>query len=415
LEIEELILMLPAIMPAPSGANAMGVPRPESETAGKTAGMPAKGARYGFIDLLRGIALVVMIETHIVNSYLPDASRHNPFFFWLTFLNGLVAPTFLFATGFSIMLLGSRQWEEWLRFSLPFWKQMRRLGFIMLVAYFAHLHDYKLSRYLHPSSNAWAETLQVDILQCIVVSLLAIHLLIFLLRKREVFAWCAGALAVIVAFLTPWMWSIDFIGKIPLALALFLNPHHISLFPLFPWTCFVLAGSCLSYFFLKAVEQKRDESTMKYVMGAGCALIAGCLLLRQVPFTLPGHVNFFTTSPLYVFVRLGCVMIICSLLYMLEKKLGWRPRPLLTAGQESLLVYGAHLWFIFGILRGKYLGSILGKEAGYLWCMAVSVAVIILMLWLAKQWHSLKANHPRLVRLAQAAAIVIITAVFLLR
>src|SRR5512137_1624649 len=97
---------------------------------------PAKAPRYGFIDLLRGFALVVMVETHVMNAYLPLAlKKGSEFFFWLAFTNGLVAPTFLFATGFSIVLLGNNQWENWLHFRPSFWRQMRRLGFITLVAY----------------------------------------------------------------------------------------------------------------------------------------------------------------------------------------------------------------------------------------------------------------------------------------
>src|SRR5512137_2912510 len=92
---------------------------------------PRTGAkRYGFVDLLRGFAMVVMIETHVMNAYLPMAlKRGSEFFFWLSFVNGLVAPTFLFAAGFSLILQGNIQWENWLRLRLPFWRQMRRLGF----------------------------------------------------------------------------------------------------------------------------------------------------------------------------------------------------------------------------------------------------------------------------------------------
>ncbi len=46
------------------------------------------------------------------------------------------------------------------------------------------------------------------------------------------------------------MWSIDFIPHLPLSVALFLNPHGISLFPLFPWTAFVLVGACAGQLFL---------------------------------------------------------------------------------------------------------------------------------------------------------------------
>ena len=74
--------------------------------------------RYGFIDLLRGFALVVMIETHVVNAYLPLAlKKGSTFFFWLAFTNGLVAPAFLFASGFSLVLQSNHQWDNWLSLS----------------------------------------------------------------------------------------------------------------------------------------------------------------------------------------------------------------------------------------------------------------------------------------------------------
>jgi uncharacterized membrane protein len=377
--------------------------------------MATKAPRYGFIDLLRGIALVFMIETHVVLAYLPETSRHNAFFFWLSYVNGLVAPAFLFASGFSIILSGGRKWEDWLRFRLPFWHQMRRLGFIALIGYFLHAPALKLSSYLNASSSFWLEALQVDILHCIVASLLLIHLLIFVLRKRGAFALCSGTLALAVSFLTPWMWSFDFAGRIPLALALFLNPHHTSLFPLFPWLSFVLWGSCLSHYFLKAADRKHDHDLMKLAFIAGVALILCGLLLKQVSYNLPGVVDFYTTSPLYVIIRLGWVMIVCSLLYAAEKKLDWHPKLLTVAGQESLLVYGAHLLLIFAVLRGKRFGPILGTEAGYLWCATVSVLIIALMLWLAWQWHRMKAFHPDFAKFVQAASVAIAIVVFLMR
>jgi len=74
--------------------------------------LPAKAPRYAFVDLLRGFALVMMIETHVCNAYLPFAlKKGSEFFFWLSFVNGLVAPAFLFASGFSIVLQSNSQWE----------------------------------------------------------------------------------------------------------------------------------------------------------------------------------------------------------------------------------------------------------------------------------------------------------------
>jgi hypothetical protein len=293
---------------------------------------------------------------------------------------------------------------------------MRRLGFISLVGYYSHLQHFKLSKYLSPGDpNLWPKTLQVDILQCIVVSLLVVHVLIFILRDKKLLPWGTALLCAIAALATPWMWAQDFRTKIPLFLALFLNPHGMSLFPIFPWICFILAGSCASSLFLKSVERRRESRYFLAITLLGILMIAGGLLLRRAPFSLPGRASFYTTSPLYVGIRIGCVLIICALLYGLEKAARWAPELIRLAGQESLLVYGVHLWVIFGFLRGKSMSAILGLEAGYGRCFLMSGIIILLMLWLAKGWHILKKNHLHFVKLAQAITILIMIAVFLLR
>jgi uncharacterized membrane protein len=380
--------------------------------------VPARPAvRYGFVDLLRGFAMVVMIETHVMNAYLPMAlKKGSSFFFGLSFVNGLVAPTFLFAAGFSLVLQGNIQWENWLHLRLPFWRQMRRLGFIGLVAYNTHLQGFSLSRYLKHWNDRpmWDRTLQVDVLQCIVVSLLFVHLLIFVLRKKALLPWGLGLIALCVAFSTPLIWARDFTSSLPLSLALFLNPHGISLFPIFPWICFVLAGSFAASLFLKSVEASNIHRFMSIIACLGILMISAGLLLRNVPYTLPGYVNFYTTSPLYSMIRIGCVLLFMAMLYRLEAKGRWIPKPIQLAGQESLLVYGVHLWVIFGLLRGKGLGPLLGKEMGYLACFLLSAVIIAAMLLLAKYWHALKKNHPSFIRRAQAVVVFLMMAVFLL-
>ena len=379
---------------------------------------PAKAPRYGFIDLLRGFALVVMVETHVMNAYLPLAlKKGSEFFFWLAFTNGLVAPTFLFATGFSIVLQANNQWENWLHFRPSFWRQMRRLGFITLVAYYSHLQGFRWSRYLAEWNdyNFWARSLKVDVLQCIVVSLLVVMALIFILRKKNLLPWAALLLAVAVALATPWMWAQDFRDKLPLSLVLFLNPHGTSLFPIFPWIVFVLVGSSICCFFLRSVEKLRAAAFMRKIAGLGALLIVCGLLLRSAPYTLPGYVNFYTTSPLYAMIRIGCVLICCFLLYRLEIGGRWIPRLIQAAGQESLLVYGVHLWIIFGLLRGSVMAPFLGQQMGYPGCFALSFVIVVFMLYLAKYYHILKKNYPDRVRQAQVVIVIAMIFIFFLR
>jgi uncharacterized membrane protein len=403
-----------------SAAKGMQVPSGNAVQPGDRAPLlPASSSkhhRYSFIDLLRGLAVLVMVETHVVNAYIPADLRHNSFFFWLTFVNGLVAPSFLFAAGMSIFLQANRYWDSWLHFKKPFWMQMRRLGFIVLAAYYMHLQDFRLSRYLIAEApRFWERTFQVDVLQCIVASLLLIHLLIVLFRKPALFVWSAGALAVLASLVTPIMWAKDFRTIIPLPLALFLNPHGVSLFPLFPWICFVLAGSCISYLFLQSVAVQRDALLIGWVLIAGVAMVLAGLMLRAVPYTLPGYANFYTTSPLYVAIRIGCVLIICSTLYWLEKFRSWAPKFLLLAGQESLLIYVFHLLAIYAFLRGRFMRSIMGAEMGYFGCFALSGILILLILGLAWLWHGLKVRFPKSAKLILALTVPITMIAFLLR
>jgi uncharacterized membrane protein len=378
-------------------------------------GGKAGGQRYGFVDLLRGFALVVMIETHVVNAYLPAALRRGEFYFWLSFVNGLVAPSFLFASGFSIVLQARRKWEDWLQLGPAFWKQMRRMGFILLVAYFIHIPDFGLRKFLVAHDPAfWKRAFQVDVLQCIVISLLAIDALILLTRKRGVFFWAAASVGVAAALATPWIWTQDFTTRWPIFLAMFLNPHGVSLFPLFPWISFALAGSCAAHLFLNAVEKRADSRLMQRSLCIGAAAIACGWLARALPLFSAWNVGYYITSPLYVLVRLGCVVILCAGLYAMEKRLGWVPGAIRLAGQESLLVYTLHLMLIFSVLRGKPVASLLGLEAGYAACFLMSAAIIVLMLWLAGIWHNLKRNHPRVARASLAALVGINLILFLL-
>jgi uncharacterized membrane protein len=379
----------------------------ESPGSKSTDPAPArKNERYAFVDLLRGIALIVMVETHVINAYLPMADRKNPFFFWLSFVNGLVAPSFLFASGFSLVIQAQRRWQDWINLRAPFWKQMRRLGFILLVAYYMHLPHFGLSKFLTQHDLPfWKAAFQVDVLQCIVISLVFANLLMIATRKPGRFLWAAALMATFAALVTPWMWAQNFVGRVPLFLAMFLNQNGQSLFPIFPWISFVLSGCCAGHLFLSAASLREDS---KYMMRAFLIAVAGigvALFLRSIPALNFWNVNFYTTSPLYVAIRIGCVLMICAGLYFLEKKLGWVPQAVRLAGQESLLVYCFHLVLIFSVLRRSQVTPYLSRQLGYAGCFALSAVLIVLMILSAHGWHAWKKNHPRSARLTLAAMV----------
>jgi len=82
--------------------------------------------RCDWIDQLRGWAVLVMIEVHCTNLWLELRLRPE----WLNYINGLVAPSFLMAAGFSLVLSTFRP-DGTLR---PFHESGRRYAFILVCA-----------------------------------------------------------------------------------------------------------------------------------------------------------------------------------------------------------------------------------------------------------------------------------------
>jgi hypothetical protein len=164
-----------------------------------------------------------------------------------------------------------------------------------------------------------------------------------------------------------------------------------------------------------AVGEGRDARYMIHASWVALAVVGGALVARELPLFSAWRVGFYATSPLYMLIRLGCVLILCAGLYAMEKRLHWVPRAIRLAGQESLLVYGAHLLLVFSVLRRSLVASILGRQAGYGGCLLLSAVLILLMLGLARLWHGWKRDNPRFAKLILIAVVGINAIVFLLR
>jgi uncharacterized membrane protein len=87
---------------------------------------PQRSTRFEFIDLLRGWSVFVMIETHVFNAILlPELKDQTPFKI-LTFINGLVAPSFLFCAGMALAVTLQRKWDVYTNLQRPLWRYLFR-------------------------------------------------------------------------------------------------------------------------------------------------------------------------------------------------------------------------------------------------------------------------------------------------
>ncbi|MDL1893413.1 DUF1624 domain-containing protein, partial [Sphingobacteriales bacterium CHB3] len=194
-----------------------------------------KSRRVEYIDLLRGWAVLVMIETHVMNATLTNEIFESDFFRWIKFANGLVAPSFLFASGLAYAVTTRRKLSDYLSFGPALYKQIRRLLFVVMIGYLLHIPKFNFRQIITETTElSWQIFFQADVLQCIGVSLLLIQLLLLLFRTERRLYVAVTGLAMLIPFVTPFIWGIDFREILPLPLAGYMNGIHFPQFPGFP-------------------------------------------------------------------------------------------------------------------------------------------------------------------------------------
>ena len=383
--------------------------------------------RCDWIDQLRGWAVIVMIEVHVVNVYLHAGLRPD----WLNYLNGLVAPSFTMAAGYSLVISTFRT-DGTLR---PFWPDTaRRLGFILLCAYALHAPGITAADWtvLNTAQKA-RELFKIDVLQCIVFSLLILQLLARLVRNPRVFTGLALGIAVFVPLVAPHMWAHGVADGLWLPIRGLFNGNTdrgvSALFPLFPWIAFPAFGAFLGGLYrhlrVEPVNGRARWSEPRFL--AGLAVLGGLLLAwgasRQQTWLWGGQwlqengtwmlhsqTGAFTYAELgaianttlpSVAARAGWILLGGALMGAIELvRPRWNgPNPVKAASAESLLLYMLHLNMIFSVLLAPAVIGLTGWGWGSLgWpgTLLMTALIIGLNLWAGVAWQRVRQTPERM-------------------
>jgi uncharacterized membrane protein len=383
--------------------------------------------RCDWIDQLRGWAVIVMIEVHAVNVWLHPGLRPD----WLNYLNGLVAPSFTMAAGYSLVISTFRL-DGTLR---PFWPDTaRRLGFILLCAYALHAPGFSAADWtLLNTAQKARELFKIDVLQCIVFSLLILQGLARLVRNPKVFTGLALVIAIFVPLVSPHLWAHGVADGMWLPIRGLFNGNSDrgmnALFPLFPWIAFPAFGAFLGGLYrhlrVEPVEGRARWSESRFLGGLavlGAVLLAwgaatqhtwlwgGQWLQENGVWMLHSQSGAFTFSELTaisnttlpsVAGRLGCILLggaAMGALELLRPK--WRgANPVKAASAESLLLYMLHLNLIFGVLLAPAVIAITGLgwgSLGWTGTLLLTASIIALNLWAGVAWQRVRQTPERM-------------------
>ena len=369
--------------------------------------------RYVYIDLLRGWAVLVMIEVHVVNAFLLPELRTPEWFKFLNFINGLVAPSFLFVSGFSFVLVAQRKWNDYLNRTPVFRKQLGRIFQILAVGYLLHLPFFSFSRLLYADWNEWGPFWKVDVLHTIAVSLLAMVAFIVLTKERKKNFILLVSFAAIVIFSSPLLYDRNLDNIFPEPIANYFSAAHHSQFPLFPWMGFVLCGGIASQLFVWWREKTAEGKIFGTFFTGGIVLVVVSFAVNLLPVAVYPEHSYWRANPSFFFIRLGIVIMLLSSLWYWEKKFQSGKSLASIVGAESLIAYAGHLFVIYGqFFDGNSLAFLIGKTKAYSEVILITGLLVLATVALSYVWHRIKNWSMFYARVLMYSVLVVAVFVF---
>jgi uncharacterized membrane protein len=354
---------------------------------------PAPKTRLAYIDWIRGLACLLMFQTHCYDSWLGGSARQSRFFMYSQLGGTFPAPLFLFVAGISFALVTERLRQK----NLPPGQIARttilRSAEILGLGLLFRVQEFVISWGWAPKSDL----LRVDILNTIGLSMMLMGVVCWMVnvwtRPRahaaenvgetslaSPFALiiAASCAALLISLLTPLLWTTWRPHWLPWPVESYINGVHnlgkpqAWLFPIFPWTAFAFAGLAVGFFLQSAWMRAREVKGFAALGICGVGLVLFSRWLDRLPVELYPVYDYWHTSPEFFLIRLGMLMLIlCGTYAWCRWGAGqWGFSPVIQLGQASLLVYWVHIEFVYGRV------SILPKHAEGIAAASGGLAVI---------------------------------------
>jgi uncharacterized membrane protein len=226
---------------------------------------------------MRGLACVLMFQTHCYDSWLNPQSRKATFFMWSQLGGTLPAPLFLFLAGISFALASDKLRQKGLSPNHIARTTIRRGAEILGLGLLFRLQEYAIAWGWAP----WSDLLRVDILNTIGLSMMLMGIVCWIVptwsqeeSARQALGGTAIGVSLVISLLTPLMWTTWRPQWLPWPIESYIDGVHnlgqpqAWLFPVFPWTAFAFAGLATGFVLLSDWGRKR-EATAFVLAGAG--------------------------------------------------------------------------------------------------------------------------------------------------
>jgi len=314
--------------------------------------------RLAYIDWMRGLACLLMFQTHSYDSWLRPDLRSTRLYGWSQLGGTLPAPLFIFLAGVSVALVTERSRQKGIAASILARQTILRGAEVFGLGILFRIQEYALGYKWVP----WTDLLRVDVLNILGLSMMLLGVLCWMTsatsvdaaRRRSILAALGTAIA--VAMLTPPLWTAWRPKFLPWPLESYVNGVHTFqepqhwLFPLFPWSAFAFAGLAVGFVISSGFAQRNEARLFALLGSTGVAAIALSIVFDASSVRLYAVYDYWHSNPNFLLLRCGVLLILLSVIYAWCRwgfaQTGFSP--VMQLGQTSLLVYWVHLEFVYG-------------------------------------------------------------------
>jgi uncharacterized membrane protein len=329
--------------------------------------------RAAFIDVLRGIAILLMVVDHIFDWLLDEASRSGTVFGITHFLGTLAAPLFLFLAGFGLALSFGR--------GGPFFRKALHVvqrGLTLVLA------GYLINFVVYFNGANPQEIMAVDVLPAIGLSL------ILCLPLAKLPFWLTGLLTLAGAAAGQWLGAT---AVLPDGLAAYLTGRSTvaSYFPLLVWFPYAWLGLTVAKAFTAAANPRRFMQ--------GLALL-GLLLIAAVPLVNPG-MGYRHPRPVFLCFSSAILFWLTAAVWWATDRLLSRSQILFALqemGKASMMLYvfhhlvGYRLYLLLGWASGRSFQGDFGIFGPWVTTL-LFVVMVLLMLTAAYLWNRRSSEY----------------------
>ena len=303
-----------------------------------------RASRRGYLDWLRGVAVLIMIEAHLLDSWTGGVDRETRAFGIAMIVGGLGAPLFLLLAGVSVSLSAASKRKRIGDTGAAAATVVRRGFQIYGLAFLFRIQAWILG---------WSSPkalLKVDILNIMGPSIALAGAVWGAAgsTRRRVLAF--AAITALIALATPLVRTAPIAG-LPDPIEAYLRPAgNLANFVFFPWAAFLFAGA-LAGVLLETTSGARESRLNGWLFFGGLSVAGIGFGASYLPSLYPVS-GFWTSSPCYFFLRAGLLTAAIGAAYAWESRPGgavtWSP--VRQLGRTSLFIYWIHVEMVYGLI-----------------------------------------------------------------